>query len=59
MLKSLRASLYTTAVAMTPFLLAACGDDGSNDKKASALLMTLALLTFAATMARRSVARPR
>ena len=30
MLKSFRDSLLTTAMAMTPFLLTACGDDTTN-----------------------------
>ncbi|WP_029920668.1 hypothetical protein [Nevskia soli] len=43
MLKSFRDSLLTTAMAMTPFLLTACGDDKTNGQSKFEIVV-LALL---------------
>ena len=56
MLKSFRDSLLTTAMAMTPFLLVACGDDGSDTGKQRFEMVVLSLLfmtvSFAANLAK-------
>ena len=44
MLKSFRDSLLTTAMAMTPFLLTACGDDPNNKPIQKFEIVVLALL---------------
>ncbi len=43
MLKSFRDSLFTTAMAMTPLLLSACGEDGK-DGQSKFEIVVLALL---------------
>jgi hypothetical protein len=48
MLKSIRNSLTTTVMAMTPFLLTACGDDPNNDHKSKTLVI-LGVLAIAYT----------
>lgn len=49
MLKLIRNSLTTTALAMTPFLLSACGPDDGNNKRTAVALT--ALLFFIVSMA--------
>lgn len=49
MLKLIRSSLATTALAMTPFLLSGCGPDDSNNKRAA--VAVTALLFFIVSMA--------
>ena len=43
MLASIRRSLSATFLAMSPFLLSACGDDTSNNKKVAVSLLFAAL----------------
>jgi hypothetical protein len=50
MLRSLRNSLYTTAVMATPFLLSACGDD-SNSPQQKFEIVLLPLLFFTVSLA--------
>jgi hypothetical protein len=56
MLNSLRNGVRTAVVAMTPFLLTACGDDNSNNKKVAMSLLLAALafcvVSFAANIRR-------
>ena len=46
MLKSFRDSLLTTAMAMTPFLLTACGGDDSTNTNQKFEIVLLPLLFF-------------
>jgi len=50
MLKSFRDSLLTTAMAMTPFLLTACGDEGENSPQKFEIVL-LPLLFFTVSLA--------
>jgi len=49
MIKQIRNSLYTTTLAMTPFLLSGCGPDDGNDKRVAVAVTTL--LFFIVSMA--------
>jgi len=51
MLKSIRSSLLTTAMAMTPFLLSACDDNPDPNPKTMLSLMLLPLLFFTISLA--------
>jgi hypothetical protein len=49
MIKQLRSTLNTAALAMTPFLLSGCGpDDGSNKRVAEVVTVVLCLVCVAA-----------
>ncbi len=50
MLASIRNSFYTTAVAMTPFLLTACGDDDKTKGGTNFEILLLPALLFVVTM---------
>jgi hypothetical protein len=52
MYKSIRDSLTTTVIAMTPLLLAACGDDGSNNKGPNTSLFLAALAICSVSLVR-------
>jgi hypothetical protein len=45
MLTSIRRSLSTTALAMTPFLLSACGGDDPNTKRVAVVLLVALCFT--------------
>ncbi len=49
MLKSVRNAVTTTAMAMAPFVLTACGDDSSGQHK-NAAIAVVAFLSFVFTM---------
>jgi len=51
MLKSLRSSLMTTTMAMTPFLLTACGDDGKDGQTRFEIVILAALLCCTVSLA--------
>lgn len=48
MLKSIRASLLNTALALTPFLLTACGDDPNTPQKFESVLIPVMFILVTA-----------
>ncbi len=52
MLTSIRRSLSTTALAMTPFLLTACGDDGKDGQTRFEIVILAALLCCTVSLAK-------
>ena len=50
MLKSIRDCLFTTAMAMTPFFVSACGDDTSNSPQKFEIVV-IPLLFFTISLA--------
>jgi len=57
MLRSIRSSLLTTVVAITPFVLAACDDNPTPDPKDSLKLLLLPLLFFTVSLASAQLRR--
>lgn len=60
MLKSFRDSLLTTAMAMTPFLLSACGDDPDPNSKQKFEMVLIPLLFCTVSLVHSSLkSRPK
>jgi hypothetical protein len=57
MIKRIRDSLYTTTLAMTPFLLSGCGPDDGTNKRVAVAATTLLCFIFAAAFGQLKAGR--